>query len=362
MIPATDLVARIALNAVAALVAVCILLLAVLLVILIVRSRAHLAREAARAAARPVLQKYVVEYLAGSSETDGLRRYLANQRGDVAEALLLFQGTVSGSARDRLCSLALDFALVHDWCEEGGSRDPVCRRAAFSRLAFASAYEPVRRVAGDLLLRGIEDPDEEVRLAAARGLLQSDAEEKIVRVFALAIGPNLLSRVVLIEGLRRHAMELCAGEVRAVLCREDLPRIRAVLEILVAWERAMPLEDVREFLDHRDRGIRVLAFRLVPLVAANFVTRLALVRALNDADEEIRTLAVIAVGRLKMADAMPELAKCMRDGDIDLARHAADAISAMPRGFDTLVELSASTNPPTARAASEALQRTRTNP
>jgi ABC-type transport system involved in cytochrome bd biosynthesis fused ATPase/permease subunit len=67
MIPATDLVARIALNAVAALVAVCILLLAVLLVILIVRSRAHLAREAARAAARPVLQKYVVEYLAGSA-------------------------------------------------------------------------------------------------------------------------------------------------------------------------------------------------------------------------------------------------------------------------------------------------------
>jgi HEAT repeat protein len=217
-------------------------------------------------------------------------------------------------------------------------------------------------MADDLLLHATEDPDEEVRLAAARGLLQSRGEEEIEHVFTLALSPNLLTRVVLTEDLRRHAMELCAGPVRTVLRGENMQRVRAALEILVAWERAIPLDDVREFLEHYDRRIRVQAFRLAPLVAANFVTRLALVRALHDSDQEIRTLAVIAVGRLKITETMPELALCMRDGDLDLAHHAAEALAAMPRGQETLAELASGPDSQTSRAASEALARGRSNP
>jgi D-serine deaminase-like pyridoxal phosphate-dependent protein len=47
----------------------------------------------------------------------------------------------------------------------------------------------------------------------------------------------------------------------------------------------------------------------------------------------------------------------MRDGDLDLARHAAEALAAVPRGFETLTELSAGAHPQTARVASEALAR-----
>ena len=359
---AVDLALRTVLYALSALVTACILLLAVLLAAVVVRARMRRAREAASAAARPLLHGAVVAYLAGSPETGGLRLYLKKQRGDVADAILLFQNTVTGSARDRLCQLAQEFGLVDDWCAESKSRDLVRRRTAFSRLAFASVYEPVLRLSEDLLLNATQDPDEEVRLAAARGLLQSRGEEEIEHVFAVAISTSLLTRIVLTEDLRRHAMELCAGPVRTVLRGGNMQRIRAVLEVLVAWERAIPLDDVREFLDHHDRDIRVQAFRLAPLVAANFVTRSALVRALHDSDQEIRTLAVIAAGRLKMTEAMAELASCMRDGDLDMALHAAEALAAMPRGLETLAELASSSNAQTARAASEALAHARSNP
>jgi len=341
---------------------VSILLLALLLVVALARARARGVREAASAAARPVLHKAVVEYLAGSSAVDVIRRYLAKQRGDVVDALTLFQSTVGGSARDRLCSLALDFGIVHQWCTEGESQNVVRRRDALTRLAYVCSYEPVRRVADEVLLRATKDLDEEVRLAAARGLLQAGEKRAVASVFDLAIGPNLLTRVVLAEDLRRHAMEICADLVPAVLRSENAARIRGVLELLVAWERAIPLDDVRDFLEHRERPIRLLAFRLVLLVPANFITRLALIRALNESDQEIRTLAVIAAGRLKLTDATAELARCMREGDLDLARHAAEALAAIPRGLEALEKLSSSDDPQTARTASEALARARSNP
>jgi hypothetical protein len=331
--------------------------LAICGLVLVRRARARHTREASSAAARPLLHQAIGEYLAGGSETGVLRAHLAGHRQDVADALLLFQSTVGGSARDRLCQLAMDFSLVNEWCQDSKSRSVTRRRSAFSRLAIVTAYEPARRITGDLMRHGLGDPDAEVRLAAARSLLQSGIAEDLREVFELALAPNLLARIVLSEDLRRHAMTLCDGPVRDVLRTEDLPRVRAALEVLVSWERAMPIEDVREFLDHRDRGIRVLAFRLVPLVPANLDTRRALIRALNEDDTEIRTLAVVAVGRLKMTETKPELARCMRDGDLSLARHAAAALRAMPGGPETLQDLSTSSDRQTAFAAAEELAR-----
>jgi HEAT repeat protein len=216
-------------------------------------------------------------------------------------------------------------------------------------------------VAGGLLLEALKDGDEEVRLSACRGVLLAGGEDQIEQLFALAIQPNLLTRIVLTEDLRRHALALAAGPVREALRSGDAARVRATLEILVAWERAIPLEELREFLEHRDRDIRVLAFRLASFVTVNFESRLALVRSLHDADAGIRGLAIIAVGRQKMTEAIPELALCLRREGLEEARHAAAALAAMPpQGWRTLEELSASSNPVSALAAREALARART--
>jgi HEAT repeat protein len=267
---------------------------------------------------------------------------------------------VGGSARDRLCALALDLGLVQQWCEEGRSRDVIRRRGALSNLAFASAYEPCRRVAGDLLLDALKDDDEEVRLSACRGVLLSESSEQIKRLFELAIQPNLLTRIVLTEDLRRHALALAAGPVRVALRSGEARRARATLDILVAWERAIPIDDLREFLEHRDRDIRVLAFRLASFVTLNFESRLALVRSLTDTDAGIRGLAIVAVGRQKMTEAIPELARCLRCEGLQQARQAAAALGDMPpQGWRTLEELSTNSNPVTALAAGEALARAR---
>jgi HEAT repeat protein len=158
--------------------------------------------------------------------------------------------------------------------------------------------------------------------------------------------------------LRRHALSLAAGPVKAALVSGEAKRARATLDILVAWERAIPVNDLREFLEHRDRDIRVLAFRLASFVTLDFESRLALLRSLNDTDAAIRGLAIVAVGRQKMTQAIPELARCLRLEGLQQARQAAAALGDMqPQGWRTLEELSTNPNPVTALAASEALAR-----
>ena len=337
-----------------------ILGLTVLLCVAAAGTRSRNQRAAASAAATKAIYDAIVNFLAGSSNIELIRRYLVKQREDVAATLLRFQTTVGGSARDRLCELALDFGLVHDWCQESRSRDVLRRRMAFSRLAFASGYEPVRRVASDFLVRGLNDDDEECRLAASLGVLHAGLTADISQVFELAIGRNLLTRVVLSETLRQHAMMLITGPVREALRAGDPVKVRGALEILVAWERAIPLAEVGGLLDHQDRAIRVLALRLAPLVPAGDQTGGALVRALGDKDREVRLLAVEAAGRLKMAGAEEALVGCLRSGDIDVARQAAVALAGIsPAGRKTLEEASSGSNRVAAYAAREALGRKR---
>ena len=156
---------------------------------------------------------------------------------------------MGGSARDRLCDLALEFSLVHDWCHDAGSKDQLVRRKAYARLSFVCAYEPCRRVAGDLLLQALEDGDPEVRLPAARALVQSGTIDELGQVFRLAVSQSLLIRILLAEDLRRHATELCERAVPEVLAGDKPKQAVAALQILVAWERALPLPDLHKLLE-----------------------------------------------------------------------------------------------------------------
>src|ERR1039458_5647075 len=292
---AASLVAQGALYAALALVGAYILFLVVLLLAVMRRAGSLRARRAASGQIRPTLQSALVSFLAGGTDDSVFRQYIRSRPDDIAESILRFQTTVGGSARDRLCGLALDLGLVPPWCGGGRSRDGLRRR-----------------VAGEQLLGALRDSDEEVRLSACRGMVLAGDEAQIADLFALAIQPSLLTRIVLTEDLHRHALALAAGPVRQALRSGDRARIRATLEILVAWERAIPLEELCEFLEHRDGDIRVLAFRLACFVMVDLESRRALVRSLRDADAGIRRLAIVAVGRQKMTEAIPELALCLR--------------------------------------------------
>ena len=149
--PAASMVARGSLYAAIGLVGSYFLFLLVLLLVVMHRAGRLRARRAAFAGIRPALEAALVEFLAGGTDDSLFRRYIRTYPADIAESILLFQTTVGGSARDRLCGLALDIGLVHQWCEEARRGDVIRRRTAFASLAFACAYEPCRRVAGDLM-------------------------------------------------------------------------------------------------------------------------------------------------------------------------------------------------------------------
>ena len=290
----------------------------------------------------PQIRDALVDYLSGSNDETKIREFARSHRTEFTDALLDFHGAVGGSARDRLCDLALELGLVQSWCQEAGSKDRWIRRQAYHRLSFVCAYEPCRRVAGELLQAALSDPDAEVRLPAARALVQSGTIKEWKQVFQLAVTQSLLIRILLAEDLRRHAAELCEHAVPDVL-KSDKPReVVAALQILVAWERALPLDGLHRLLESDNREIRLEALRLAKLVPLSSENRSALLRFLREGDEEENTVAALTAGRLRLQEALPALARCLRTGSSELAGIAASALAEMPpKGWQTLQQIAA---------------------
>lgn len=336
------------------------LFLVALFTLVLTRSKRAKWKDRAAAGLEVPMRDSLVSYLAGSNDLAPLRKHVLTNRRLVAQTILSFRGTVGGGALDRLCSLALDLGLVHDWCGEVSSNDPAARRAAFAQIAFVCAYEPCRRVAGELLLRGIADADPQVAVLAARAMIQSAELAEIEQVFEWALGQNLWTRILLAEELRRQALPLCQRAVPHALDHGNPRQIRAVLDLLLAWERAIPLTGLAELMVHPDRGIRLQAFRLAPMAPAGPLTRGHVIAALQDSDPEISTAAALSAGRLKIEEALPSLARLVRNLPPDQARSAAGGLAELPpAGWQVLEELSEGTNPVAARVAREALETVR---
>jgi HEAT repeat protein len=328
-------------------VAACLLgLYALLLVAMfaILRSRASRKRRSGTEAHdyTPQIRDALVDYLSGSNDETKIREFARHRRAEFVKSLLEFHGTVGGSARDRLCDLALELTLVHDWTHDADSKDRAIRRQAYARLAFVCAYEPCRRLAGDLLQQALNDSDPEVRLSAARALVQSGTVEELGQVFRLALAQNLLIRILLAEDLRRHATELCGRTIPEILAGDNPSHTIAALQILVAWERALPLQDLHKLMEADNRDVRLEALRLAKLVPLSAENRSALLRFLREGDEEENTAAALTAGRLRLQEALPSLARCLRTGTSELAGIAASALAEMPpKGWQTLQQIAA---------------------
>jgi HEAT repeat protein len=304
----------------------------------------------------PEIRACLADYLAGNDDLKPLEKYLAISRSDVGQTILSFQNAVAGSARDRLCNLTLNLDLLDEWRRANQSRDIKKRRAAFAGIAFASAYPPCRRAVGDVLTNALENSDQEVRLMAAQALARYGESTEVDMVFHMATRENLLTRVLVAGPIRPHAMELARNAIPRALQSEDAGQILATLEIIVAWERALPLSGIDKLILHQDKAIRLEALRAAPLVISSPENEAAVLQSLEDADPEIAMAAAAAAGRLRIAAAPPLLAKCCRSGNAALARTAATALSALPQvGMLALMELAESDDSGAASAAAEAL-------
>ena len=94
----------------------------------------------------------------------------------------------------------------------------------------------------------------------------------------------------------------------------------------------------------------------MPLTADNRAAVLWLLRA-GDKDES--TTAALTAGRLRLEEALPALARCVRTGTAESARIAAGALAEMPpKGWQTLQHI-ASGDDTSAMIAAAALERGR---
>jgi HEAT repeat protein len=294
----------------------------------------------------------VIDYLSGSPNLEEVRAFAKSHRSHLAECLLELRNTLSGNTADRLWQLALDLALVHDWCADTHSPHLAVRRSAFERLAFCSAYEPCRRVVGQLQHAGVEDSDPEIRLAAARGLAQSDIRKDFELVFRMAVRWNTLARAVLAEALRPYAVALTKSVIPPVLHSREDRHVVAALEIVVAWGRAVPLKGLDQLIAKGSRAVRVQALRALPLVAAAPDNTAAVVHAISDDDREVAREAIATAGRLHIEESLPALARCLRSERPELSGAAADALAAIPpMGWEILNEFSAQRLAPAADAS-----------
>jgi hypothetical protein len=314
---------------------------AVLLVLLwlraLLRASAHHRRAADTATLRPHIREALLTYLTGGSNLGQFRDWAQTHRELLIECLLEFRKTVSGGARDRLWDLGLELGLVHDWTSAAHDRDPGVRRSAFERLALACAYEPCRRVAGELQRIAADDPDPGVRLAAARGLAQSEDPKDAERAFQIAISSDLLARIILTEALRPHAVALCGGVVADTLRARDEKRLMAALEMVTGWGRAVPLFELHRLADEGSKAVRLLALRALPLAPPLPENRQVIVRALSDPDPEIALAAITAASLLQIREARQALVRHSRTGGAALAKAASDALAALPVEKEMLI-------------------------
>ncbi len=329
----------------------------------LLRSLRRCRREQSSAAVAPEIRALLVDFLAGADKVEQLRRFLEPDSAALSEGLLLFRGAVAGGAKERLCELALELGLVRDWCARARSSNALNRREAFARLAFVSSYEPCRRLAGELQAAAIGDPDEDTRISAARGLVQSEEAATLDSVFEFALASDPLTRAVLAGDLRRHTAELSQRVIPAALSSPDSRVVLAALEMLSAWQRAVIVPELPRLLEHPDTAVRLHALGLAPLIPLTPEARSAVLRALEDPDPEVIAAATLAAGRLGMEESLPYLAALARRAGAEVVRSAAAALAAMPpQGWEALEELSAGLNSVTAHHARAALASVRGEP
>ncbi len=241
-------------------------------------------------AVRAEMENALAAYLCGSRELEKLRALADAHPNALCEMLLEYQVKVA-CRREELCELAIALGFVNRWLRETGSGNLARRRAAFARIAAVARHEPVRRMAREIACQASRNPDEQIRLNAARILLAGGRELDITQVFEAVMMETPGIRSAMAAELRQHAPALCENAIQWALRRE---KPLDILKILVSWERALPLTDVGTLARHPDRTVRLETMRLLRYLPATARNQEALQHGLSSPDAEIREAAAAA--------------------------------------------------------------------
>jgi hypothetical protein len=177
-------------------------------------------------------------------------------------------------------------------------------------------------------------------------------------VFAWAIRQAPAVRAGLADELRPYALELCQNVLPRALASNEAGPIKAALELVEAWGKALPLPDPRPWLRHPDPEVRARALRILLYAPLPWDPAPEVLAAFEDESAEVRAAACLAAARLRLEGAVPALVCLLRSGAPGQAQAAAGALAEMgPPGLKALgAELSAAWEPGAAAAALGALE------
>jgi len=273
-------------------------------------------------AATPEIRQEIVDalsiYMGGNHDVTRLRALVASHPETVQDTILQYQARVAGRC-EQICDLAIVLGYVEHWCNRTHSRKLLERRQAFACLSAVAHYEPVRRFMGNIPEMVLRDPDEQIRLDAARILLSTGDATAITQVLESVLADTPGVREAIAGELGRYAMQLCTQAVPQSLRSHP----REMLKLLVSWERALPLPDMREAAGHSDPEIRLEVVRLLPFLPATPQNRSILSSRLTDEDHRVRAAAAAAadVMRIPHPDSKPSP---VPDGHPELAFASGD--------------------------------------
>jgi hypothetical protein len=303
---------------------------------------------------RPPILDALVAHATGVDRSAELSRCYRDHPVDVEQCLSDILSTITGASRDRLSQLAAELGVVARWRRQGRSRRVTTRRTAIAYLGQLSGGAGV-----PALLSALHDPEPEIQLDAARHAVRSGRRRTdIETVFAFAVRASLLTRAILADELRAHALVLCERALPESLRFGDRDQILIVLEMIEAWGRALPLKDVTPLVRHADREVRARALRVLTFVERAQNLQAEIVEQLRDEDPRVRGAAAFAAGRLAIESADVPLASCLRDPHPEVALAAGFALAELgPAGVAVLEREISACNRPAALVALEALER-----
>ncbi len=261
----------------------------------------------------PEIQPKIVEalstYLGGNHDLTQLRT-LAGKHPEVFQDTILQYQTIVAGRRVELCDLAIEMGYLQAWCHETHAPNVTKRRKAFAQIAAMAHYEPVRRLVGNIPYRAFQDPDEQIRLEAARILLATGEPVDIVQVFEGVILETAGIRETIGGELRRHAILLCESVIpRALRCLNP----RGVLQLLVSWECGLPLPDMQTLAAHSDPAVRLEAMRLLPFLPRTAENRAAALSGLADENRDVSAAAATTARRLGIPNPNAEVSDAPDD-------------------------------------------------
>lgn len=305
----------------------------------------------------PQIRETLMLHLTVADQREVLHRIRKRHLWALEECLIQMLAAVNGAGSERFAGLAEEFGLVAKWRSRYRSRNARRRRAAVARLGLTDS--PGVR---ELLMTALKDPDDLVKVEAARALVRSGDEAMLAAVFDMALDQNLLVRVVLTEALRPHARELCGHVVPQALTTLDPRRLVAALEMLRAWGRSAVVPGLYPMLSHSNAAVRAAALQLLPQAGITPECEHQVWRALEDEDPEVRAAAATVCGRMKLVSALLLLKRSLHSGGAKAVVASAYALAELgPKGYALLESEVVAGDSFRAAAALEALERCKLN-